>query len=202
MAITRQDKRWQIIIIVCVCIFNAGAYFVFDAPATLQRYLQAAYNYSTTEYMDLYFWYSAPNIITCIGAGLIIDHIGRRIGGIIFCSFVAAGQLIFAIGMGISNTFVAILGRMVIGAGVETLAVCSSNYLTWWTDGSSLKNVAFGSALAIWRFSSSVSLMTVLPMYHGLNQVSPQDGTVGLGDLKSCTDDVCYNKENWAGWEN
>jgi hypothetical protein len=37
--------------------------------------------------------------------------------------------------------------------------------------------------------------MTVLPMYHGLNEVSPKDGAIGLGDMKSCTDNVCYNGE-------
>merc|ERR1739848_895901 len=135
--------------------------------------------------MSLFTWYSAPGIVTCIIGGVLIDNfLGRRLGGIIFCGFIFVGQLIYAYAisnnsMGSSMRYVACIGRMIIGAGVESVAVCSNCYLSWWFEGTRLKPLAFGLALSVWRLSSSISLMTMMPLYENINTLSPQDGSTG-----------------------
>ena len=196
MDIRKDNVALQWAIIFCVCIFGCGAYFVFDSPACIQRYLMAAMGFTNQEYMNLYTWYSAPNVITCIAGGVLIDRIGRRTGGIIFCTVIFVGQLIYSFSisqssMGSSWIWMACLGRTVIGAGVEAVAVCSNCYLTWWFEGSKLKPLAFGLALSIWRMSSSVSLVTMLPLYNDINTVSPQDGMTDI--FSSCVQGGCEN---------
>ena len=202
MEISKNNVSLQWAIIFCVCIFGCGAYFVFDSPACIQRYLMAAMGFTNQEYMSLYTWYSAPNVVTCILGGVLIDMIGRRTGGIIFCTVIFVGQLVYsysisAAGMGSSMLFVACVGRTIIGAGVEAVAVCSNCYLTWWFEGSKLKPLAFGLALSIWRMSSSVSLVTMLPLYNDINQVSPQDGLTD--QFSSCVYGGCAGAEFFDG---
>jgi len=194
MEISKNNVTLQWLIIFCVCIFGCGAYFVFDSPACIQRYLMAAMGFTNQEYMSLYTWYSAPNVVTCILGGVLIDMIGRRMGGIIFCTVIFVGQLIYSYSisnssMGSEWLIAACVGRTVIGAGVEAVAVCSNCYLTWWFEGSKLKPLAFGLALSIWRMSSSVSLVTMLPLYNNINTVTPQDGMTGI--FSSCVYKGC-----------
>lgn len=203
MDIRKDNVTLQWAIIFCVCIFGCGAYFVFDSPACIQRYLMAAMGFTNQQYMSLYTWYSAPNVITCIAGGVLIDRIGRRMGGIIFCTVIFVGQLIYSYsisnsGMGSSWIWMACLGRTVIGAGVEAVAVCSNCYLTWWFEGSKLKPLAFGLALSIWRMSSSVSLVTMLPLYNNINTVSPQDGLTDV--FSSCVYGGCENATFANDW--
>merc|ERR1719219_1821168 len=145
--------------------------------------------FTNSEYMDLYVWYSAPNVLTCILGGVLIDMIGRRLGGIIFCTVIFVGQLVYSYSISMTYVVLACVGRTIIGAGVEAVAVCSNCYLTWWFEGSKLKPLAFGLALSIWRMSSSISLVTMLPVYESINTVDPIDGSVGI--FSSCVKDGC-----------
>lgn len=185
--INKENKVLQWIIILAICIFGCGAYFVYDAPASLMNYIKPAMGYSSSKYMDLYTYYSMPNIVSCILGGVLIDNfLGRRLGGIVFCAFIFVGQLIFATGIRANSHFFAICGRVLIGMGVETLAVCSNCYLTWWFDGKALKPLAFGLALSIWRLSSSLSFATMMPLYNDINSVTPvPDGLTPT--FKSCS---------------
>merc|ERR1711997_1284827 len=141
----------------------------------------------------------------CIAGGVLIDRIGRRMGGIIFCTVIFVGQLIYSFSisnssMGSSWIIMACIGRTGIGAGVEAVAVCSNCYLTWWFEGSKLKPLAFGLALSIWRMSSSVSLVTMLPLYNDINGVSPQDGLTEV--FSSCVYSGCENAVFADNWNN
>ena len=79
------------------------------------------------------------------------------------------------------------LGRLVTGSGAESIAVAANVYLDRWFKGTSLSTLAFGTALAVWRMSSSVCLSTVTPIYKKFNTVKPQDGSSEIMSCKACS---------------
>lgn len=198
MNIERDSYLWKWIILACIAMFPMGAYFVYDAPAALQRYFLAGLELNSSEYMAYYTAYSAPNIIFCILGGILVDNVfGRRLGAIIFCGFVFAGQALFALGVSLipqnSNwKWLGYAGRSITGMGVESIAVASKCFLSWWYKGTPMNSFAFGFCIAFWRISSSFSLMTMLPYYNSINTLTPQDGLTN--EFNTCKS--CWNLDN------
>lgn len=192
MNIDKTKLSWQLVVLSCICLFPMGAYFVYDAPATLMRYFKAALEMNQSEYMSYYTWYSAPNIVFCIAAGVLVDNVfGRRLSGIIFCTCVFLGQTLFTFGMSKtpdskSWAYLSKIGRTIIGIGVESIAVTSKVYITWWYKDTPLYSIAFAICIAFWRVSSSFSLMTMLPYYNNHNSVVPNDGSTLEFNIFTC----------------
>lgn len=179
MEIKKENPISQWMVLLCICLFPCGAYFVYDSPAALQRYFKPGLEITNSEYMSYYTWYSAPNIVMCIVGGILVDNVfGRRLGAVIFCGCVFLGQLLFAFGISNKYQYVAKIGRTVTGMGVESIAVASKCFITWWYTGTKLYSFAFGICIAFWRVSSSVSLMTMVPYYNENNGITPSDGII------------------------
>jgi hypothetical protein len=54
--------------------------------------------------------------VLALFGGFLIDQVfGIRLGAIIFCTFVAIGQVIFAVGVSSGNIWIALVGRFVFG---------------------------------------------------------------------------------------
>lgn len=187
----KSQTPTKIVALILICCFPLGAYFIYDAPACVMKYFKAGLGLNNTEYMDFYFYYSLPGIVMTIVSGIIIDNIlGHGLGSIVFCGFVFFGQLLFSYAVSVSSTVLAILGRMLCGTGVESIAVASNVYLDRWFKGTSMQSLAFGTALAVWRFSSSLSLISMTPYYKSINEVTPRDGsTLYFSTCKECIDE-------------
>jgi len=188
MGLSRNDTSTKFLALFLICLFPAGAYFVYDAPAAIMKYFQAGLSLSNSEYMSYYTWYSAPCIVVVIFGGIVVDKIlGHRLGAVCFCFAVFLGQLMFAYGVSTQYQILSLVGRSITGAGVESIAVASNVYLDRWFKGTDLQPLAFGCALAVWRVSSSVSLMTMLPYYKNINTLKPQDGSSPFVSCKGCS---------------
>jgi MFS family permease len=75
---------------------------------------------------------------------------------IVFCSFIAIGQSVFAMGMSAKSWGLMYTGRVVFGFGGESLAVANSSILADWFDGGELA-FAFGLNLSIARLGSVIN---------------------------------------------
>ena len=104
---------------------------------------------NTTEYNMMYSIYSFPNIILPLIGGYLVDTLGLRRCISILSVLVCIGQAFFAIGVGLSSYWVAILGRGLFGIGSESLlckidTVVQVGVVTNW-----FLNKELGMALAI-----------------------------------------------------
>ena len=71
-------------------------YFPFLFPGVQIR---SSLNVSTTEFAELYSWYSWPNVVLPVIGGLMIDSVfGLRLGTVIFSALCCAGQLLLGLG--------------------------------------------------------------------------------------------------------
>jgi len=71
----------------------------------------------------LYTTYAIPNIILPFFGGIIIDKIGVRLAGFIFGIFPILGQMIIIYAVNNKDYFYMLVGRIVSGAGGDTLLV-------------------------------------------------------------------------------
>ncbi|KAL0973069.1 hypothetical protein UPYG_G00198490 [Umbra pygmaea] len=171
----------RIIVLVFMCFLGFGSYFCYDNPAALQTQVIQDMDLNTSMFMQLYAWYSWPNVVLCFLGGFLLDRVfGIRAGTIIFSLFVCAGQVIVAIGA-LSNKFWLMnVGRFVFGIGGESLAVAQNTYAVNWFKGKEL-NLVFGLQLSMARLGSTVNMNIMGWVYNRVAALVGSPGHTALG---------------------
>ncbi|KAF7242574.1 Major facilitator superfamily domain-containing protein 1 [Varanus komodoensis] len=72
----------RLLVLALMCFLGFGSCFCYDNPAALQTQVQRDMKINTANFMQLYAWYSWPNVVLCFFGGFMIDRVfGIRIGG-------------------------------------------------------------------------------------------------------------------------
>ncbi|RVE64953.1 hypothetical protein OJAV_G00130730 [Oryzias javanicus] len=168
------------VVLIFMCFLGFGSYFCYDNPAALQTQVIQDLNLNTAKFMQLYAWYSWPNVVLCFFGGFLLDRVfGIRLGTIIFSLFVCAGQVIFAAGAWLDLFWLMEVGRFVFGIGGESLAVAQNTYAVNWFKGKEL-NLVFGLQLSMARLGSTVNMNIMGWVY---NKVAAAVGSPGYYTL-------------------
>ncbi|GCC36294.1 hypothetical protein chiPu_0014787 [Chiloscyllium punctatum] len=180
-----DPRRWphRFVVLVFMCFLGFGesqsesvfpwAWLGAAAPATDMKV-------DTFKFMQLYAWYSWPNVILCFFGGFLLDKVfGVRLGTIIFSLFVCVGQVIVAAGALLNAFWLMELGRFVFGIGGESLAVAQNTYAVSWFKGKEL-NLVFGLQLSMARLGSTVN-MNIMGWIYG--RAMKMVGSVGHSTL-------------------
>uniref|UniRef100_A0A8C6SDZ8 Lysosomal dipeptide transporter MFSD1 n=1 Tax=Neogobius melanostomus TaxID=47308 RepID=A0A8C6SDZ8_9GOBI len=161
----------RIVVLAFMCFLGFGSYFCYDNPAALQTEVLQDMNLNTAEFMQLYAWYSWPNVVLCFLGGFLIDTVfGIRLGTIIFSLFVFGGQIVFATGAIVNHFWLMEVGRFIFGIGGESLAVAQNTYAVNWFKGKEL-NLVFGLQLSMARLGSTVNMNIMGWVYHEVGEV-------------------------------
>ncbi|KAM8954347.1 lysosomal dipeptide transporter MFSD1 [Pelodytes ibericus] len=170
----------RIVVLMLMCFLGFGSYFCYDNPAALQTQVQLDMKVNTASFMQLYAFYSWPNVVLCFFGGFLIDRVfGIRLGTIIFSLFVCAGQVIFAAGALFNAFWLMEAGRLVFGIGGESLAVAQNTYAVSWFKGKEL-NLVFGLQLSMARVGSTVNMNIMGLIY---SQIKEHMGSAGHSTL-------------------
>ena len=78
---------------------------------------------SSETFSLLYTVYSLPNMILPIFGGIFLDKLGVRNGLILFTTISTIGQFIFMIGGYQGSYNMMVFGRIIFGAGAESMLV-------------------------------------------------------------------------------
>jgi MFS family permease len=106
------------------------------------------------QYGLFYSYYSVPNLIMVLLAGLLIDRVGVRKAGILFSALCCAGVILTAVG----STFGLMLwGRLIYGIGAEALIVTANAIIAKWFRGRELA-LAMGLEITMVRLGNLASL--------------------------------------------
>uniref|UniRef100_H3CQI6 Lysosomal dipeptide transporter MFSD1 n=1 Tax=Tetraodon nigroviridis TaxID=99883 RepID=H3CQI6_TETNG len=171
----------RVVVLVFMCFLGFGSCFCLDNPAALQTQIIKDLDLSTAEFMQLYAWYSWPNVVLCLIGGFLIDRVfGIRLGTIIFSLFVCVGQVIFATGALVNRFWLCEVGRFVFGFGGETLVVAQNTYAVNWFKGKEL-NLVFGFQISIAQLGSTMNMNTMGPIYSRVKDLVGSAGYVTLG---------------------
>ncbi|XP_008473884.1 major facilitator superfamily domain-containing protein 1 [Diaphorina citri] len=155
----------RVLALLLMCLLGFGSYFCYDNPSSLEEHFTTDMHLTNAQYMNLYSWYSWPNVICCFIGGFLIDRVfGIRMGSTIYSVLVVIGQLVFALGAYVDSLFITILGRFIFGIGGESLAVAQNSYAVLWFKGKEL-NMVFGFQLSLSRVGSTVNMFVAEPLY-------------------------------------
>uniref|UniRef100_A0A4W3JN35 Lysosomal dipeptide transporter MFSD1 n=1 Tax=Callorhinchus milii TaxID=7868 RepID=A0A4W3JN35_CALMI len=167
--------RLKIIPLIC-------SYFCYDNPAALQTQIQGVMKVNTVTFMQLYAWYSWPNVILCFFGGFLLDRVfGIRVCKtfikrlILFCF-----KVIFAAGALLNIFWLMEAGRFVFGIGGESLAVAQNSYAVSWFKGKEL-NLVFGLQLSMARLGSTVNMNIMGWIFSRISQMVGSESPTALG---------------------
>ncbi|MGH0137207.1 UNVERIFIED_CONTAM: hypothetical protein FKN15_056911 [Acipenser sinensis] len=65
----------RIVVLIFMCFLGFGSYFCYDNPAALQTQIVQDMDLNTSMFMQLYAWYSWPNVVLCFLGGFLLDRV-------------------------------------------------------------------------------------------------------------------------------
>uniref|UniRef100_A0A8C7K2Z3 Lysosomal dipeptide transporter MFSD1 n=1 Tax=Oncorhynchus kisutch TaxID=8019 RepID=A0A8C7K2Z3_ONCKI len=187
----------RIFVLLFMCFLGFGSYFCYDNPAALQTQVIQDMKLNTSMFMQLYAWYSWPNVVLCFLGGFLLDRVfGIRLGTIIFALFVCVGQVIVAVGALLDLFWLMEIGRFVFGIGGESLAVAQNTYAVNWFKGKEL-NLVFGLQLSMARLGSTVNMNIMGWVYNRVADLVGSTGHTTLG-VSLMIGEGCFSQD-WLG---
>ena len=68
-----KSTSYQICVCILICFLSFGSYFCMDNPSALHNEFREDLDMSEVEFMNLYAWYSWPNVVLSFVGGFLID---------------------------------------------------------------------------------------------------------------------------------
>jgi MFS family permease len=150
------SKAYRFTILIFVSLLTFGSYFAYDSIGAIETTLIQALGFSRSSIGNLYTAYSVAAIFVVFFAGILIDRLGTRKSSLIFTSLVTLGAVVVALAKSETMMFV---GRLIFGAGSESLVVAQMSIQARWFKGKELA-LAFGISLTISRLGTMFSFNT------------------------------------------
>ena len=147
---------YRYVVLIIAGLLTFGSYFAYDSVGAMVDTLLKAWDTDRQAIGGLYTLYSVAAIVVVFLGGMLIDRIGTRAASLLFSVLIVVGACIVAVA---PNVTVAGLGRLVFGAGSESLVVAQSAILARWFKGKELA-FSFGLTLAIARLGTLFSFNT------------------------------------------
>lgn len=149
-------KLYRYTLLFFVGLIPIGSYFAYDSVGALENTLMRVMNISPSTIGALYNAYSVAAILVVFFGGVLIDKLGTRTASLLFSGLVTLGAIIVAWAPDTTWLFI---GRLVFGAGSESLIVAQSAILARWFKGKELA-LAFGVSLTLMRVGTLFSFNT------------------------------------------
>lgn len=151
-----STRLYRFALLLFVSMLTFGSYFAYDSIGAIENILIPALGISTGTIGSLYSAYSIAAIAIVFFGGVITDRLGTRRASFLFSILVTLGALIVALAQSSTMLFA---GRLVFGAGSESLVVAQLAILSKWFKGKELA-LSFGVALTISRLGTLFSFNT------------------------------------------
>jgi MFS family permease len=151
-----STRLYRFTILIFISLLVLGSYFAYDSIGALETTLMAELHLDRSTIGNLYTAYSVAAIAIVFFGGMLYDKLGPRKASLLFSVLVFLGALIVAVAQ---DKWTLILGRLVFGAGSESLIVVQSAIISRWFKGKEMA-MAFGIALTLSRVGTLFSFNT------------------------------------------
>jgi MFS family permease len=166
--------RFTILVFISLLVF--GSYFAYDSIGALETTLMRELHLDRSTIGNLYTAYSVAAIAIVFFGGMLYDKLGPRRASLLFSCLVLLGAVMVALATsektlilggwifgeeskGMIVKWMLFSGRLVFGAGSESLIVVQSAIISRWFKGKEMA-LAFGIALTISRVGTLFSFNT------------------------------------------
>ena len=165
---SRRTYRFTILMFISMLLL--GSYFAYDSIGALAPTLIQDLHLDRSTIGNLYTAYSIAAVLIVFFGGMLYDKLGPRRSSLLFCLLVLAGAIIVAMA---NSKWELFAGRLIFGAGAETLVVAQSAIISRWFKGKEMA-LAFGIALTISRVGTLFSFNTeeLIASYFGSYRVA------------------------------
>jgi MFS family permease len=156
---------YRFTLLVFVALLTFGSYFAYDSIGAIENVLIPALGLGSGSIGGLYSAYSLAAIGIVFFGGVLTDKLGVRRASLLFSGLVVLGALIVAMSKSGSMLFA---GRLVFGAGSESLVVAQMAFMSKWFKGKELA-LSFGVSLTVSRLGTLFSFNTeaMIAQYFG-----------------------------------
>ncbi|MDR3775207.1 MAG: MFS transporter [Terracidiphilus sp.] len=151
-----SKRPYRFTILMFISLLVLGSYFAYDSIGALAPTLIDALHLDRSAIGNLYTAYSVAAILIVFFGGMLYDKLGPRRASMLFCTLVLVGATIVALAQAKWELFA---GRLIFGAGSESLIVVQSAIISRWFKGKEMA-LAFGIALTISRVGTLFSFNT------------------------------------------
>lgn len=160
--------RFTILVFISLLVF--GSYFAYDSIGALETTLMRELHLDRSSIGNLYTAYSVAAIAIVFFGGMLYDKLGPRRASLLFSLLVFLGAVMVAMAR---SKWMLFGGRLVFGAGSESLIVVQSAIVSRWFKGKELA-MAFGITLTLSRVGTLFSFNTeeLIATYSGSFRVA------------------------------
>ncbi|MHB8055719.1 MAG: MFS transporter [Candidatus Aminicenantales bacterium] len=151
---SRALYRFSLLFFISLLTF--GSYFAYDSIGAIENVLIQALHLKPGMIGSLYSAYSLAAIAIVFFGGVLTDRLGVRRASLLFSGLVCLGAIVVALA---KTGPVLFAGRLVFGAGSESLVVAQLAFMSKWFKGKELA-LSFGVSLAISRLGTLFSFNT------------------------------------------
>jgi MFS family permease len=149
-------KLYRYTLLIFVSLLTFGSYFAYDSIGAIENILIQALHLKPGTIGSLYSAYSIAAIAIVFFGGILTDRLGTRRASMLFSSLVVLGALVVALS---NSSLMLFAGRLIFGAGSESLVVAQLAILSKWFKGKELA-LSFGVSLTISRLGTLFSFNT------------------------------------------
>jgi MFS family permease len=171
MGFFHPSKRpYRFTILMFISLLVLGSYFAYDSIGALAPTLIKELHLDRSTIGNLYTAYSVAAILIVFFGGMLYDKLGPRRASLLFCCLVLLGATIVAFA---HSTWQLFAGRLIFGAGSESLIVVQSAIISRWFKGKEMA-LAFGIALTVSRVGTLFSFNTeeLIARYFGSYRIA------------------------------
>jgi len=151
-----STRLYRFTILIFISLLVLGSYFAYDSIGALETTLMRELSLDRSTIGNLYTAYSVAAIAIVFFGGMLYDKLGPRKASLLFSTLVFLGAVIVAVAKG---KWMLIFGRLIFGAGSESLIVVQSAIISRWFKGKEMA-MAFGIALTLSRVGTLFSFNT------------------------------------------
>ena len=151
-----STKLYRFTILIFISLLVLGSYFAYDSIGALETTLMAELHLDRSTIGNLYTAYSVAAVAIVFFGGMLYDRLGPRKASLLFSILVFVGAVIVAVAKG---KWMLIFGRLIFGAGSESLIVVQSAIISRWFKGKEMA-MAFGITLTLSRVGTLFSFNT------------------------------------------
>ncbi|MDD8026919.1 MAG: MFS transporter [Acidobacteriota bacterium] len=155
-ALHPAKAAYRFTLLIFVALLTFGSYFAYDSIGAIENVLIQALHLGSGTIGGLYSAYSLAAIVIVFFGGILTDKLGVRRASMLFSGLVVLGALIVALAKSGPMLFA---GRLVFGAGSESLVVAQMAFMSKWFKGKELA-FAFGVSLTVSRLGTLFSFNT------------------------------------------
>ena len=165
-----SKRPYRFTILLFISLIVLGSYFAYDSIGALAPTLIDALHLDRSTIGNLYTAYSFAAVIVVFFGGMLYDKLGPRRSSMLLCSLVLLGAIIVAAAHSKWELFA---GRLIFGAGSESLIAVQSAIISRWFKGKEMA-LAFGIALTVSRVGTLFSFNTeeLISRYFGSYRIA------------------------------